>query len=81
MDQLLSDLYAIMDEKQGGALCADPAYRDCDRRYQRLPDRVEEAMGADCAQKLRDAGYELSRLELEASFALGLRLGLALSRV
>ena len=81
MDQLLSDLYALMDEKQGGALCADPAYRDCTRRHQRLLDRVEGAMGAEFAQKLWDAAGELHQLELEAAFAWGLRLGLALGRV
>ena len=81
MDHLISDLYTLMAEENSGALSADPAYQDCAHRYQRLMDQVSEALGAEFAEKLRDAAGELNQLELEASFAWGIKLGLALGRL
>lgn len=81
MDPLISHLYALIVEENSSTLNADPAYRDCAQRHQRLMDQVAEALGMEFAETLRDAAGELNQQELETSFAWGIRLGLTLGRL
>ena len=81
MEPLISHLYALMAEENSGSLNADPAYRDCAQHHQQLMDQVAEVLGAEFAEKLRDAAGELNQQELEASFVWGIRLGLTLGRL
>lgn len=73
MEDLCSDLYALMEERYSVRLNYLPPYRE----YRRL----RETLGPDFAEKLGEALDDGARLEAEAAFAWGLRLGLALERL
>ena len=81
MDHLLSQLYTLMSERYSGQLNYMPEYRECQRLRERLFAQLQGGMGADFTGKLQDVLADEALLELEAAFAWGLRLGLALGRV
>ena len=79
MDAMLSDLLSLAEDYFPVAP-ADEA-QACRQLLERHLSAVRAGMGADAAEKLRNAGAELGQWEREAAFLQGLRLGLALHRM
>ena len=81
MENLCSDLYTLMEERYSVRLNYLPPYREYRQLRKRFFTELEVRMGPDFAQKLGEALDDGARLEAEAAFAWGLRLGLALERL
>ena len=81
MENLCSDLYALMEERYSVRLNYLPPYREYRRLRERFFTQLRETLGPDFAEKLGKALDDGARLEAEAAFAWGLRLGLALERL
>ena len=79
MDQLLPDLLSLAEDYFPVAPAGEA--QACRQLLERHLSAVRAGMGADAAEKLRNAGAELGQWEREAAFLLGLRLGLALHRM
>nr|WP_317323023.1 hypothetical protein [uncultured Flavonifractor sp.] len=79
MNILNSDLFSLAQEHFPAA--PDPEARSCQRLLARHLDSVRAGLGEDFMDKLRDILTEQGRLDQEAAFLQGLRLGLALHRL
>ena len=79
MDQLLPDLLSLAEDHFPAAPSEEA--QACRQLLERHLSAVRAGMGADAAEKLRNAGAELGQWEREAAFLQGLRLGLALHRM
>ena len=77
MDDLLLDLYELTAQREEEA----GERPDCYALRERHLGRVQDESGEDFAQKLRDVLEECARLDSQAAFRRGLRLGLALHRL
>lgn len=77
MDTLLLDLFELMSQR------AQPTSEqwECLTLRERHLERVQERMGSEFCDKLRDAVDECAQLDAEEAFHWGLRLGLALNRL
>ena len=81
METLIPDLYSLMLERCSNELNFCPEYREYRQLRKRFFTELEVRMGPDFAQKLGETLDDGARLEAEAAFAWGLRLGLALERL
>ena len=79
MNPLLLDLLSLAEDHFPPASTEE--VQTCQRLKARQFGAASAAMGAENAQKLRDAVEECAQLEREAAFLQGLRLGLALHRL
>ena len=77
MDDLLLDLYELTAQREEEA----GERPDCYALRERHLGRVRDQLGGDFVQKLRDVLEECARLDSQAAFLRGLRLGLALHRL
>lgn len=78
MDHLLTDLFQLMEERYESQMIHTPEYTECKTLYNRHMARISQQISEDFHDKLSDTLAERSRLENEAAFLWGLRLGLAL---
>ena len=78
MNDLMSDLFQLMEEYYEAKMIHTPQYEEYFGIYRRNLEKVQIHMGQDFRDKLGDAISELMQLKLEAAFLWGLRLGLAL---
>lgn len=81
MDNLVTDLFQIMEERYEADLTQTPDYQDCRKRCNRLMEQIRRQMNSDFHDKLLDALGEQAQLETEAAFCWGLRLGLELHKL
>lgn len=77
MDDLLLDLYELTAQREEERRDTP----DCLVLRERQFRRLREELGEEFAQKLRDVLDECARLDSQAAFLRGLRLGLSLSRL
>lgn len=78
MNNLIPNLFQLMEERYEAEMIHTPEYEECFEIYRRNLEKVQIHMGDDFYDKLGDAICELTQLELDAAFTWGLRLGLAL---
>lgn len=78
MNNLISGLYDLMEDRYGQDLLLRPDYQECQGVQRSLSAKLQAALGEEFCEKVNDITTEIAQMEREAAFTWGLRLGLAL---
>lgn len=78
MNDLLTNLFQLMEERYEPQMAHTPEYENCKAIYDRHMARISQQISEDFHDKLADILVERTQIETEAAFLWGLRLGLAL---
>ena len=81
MNPIISDLYELMEERCSSDLIHSPEYRNSQQALTQYLDQLQPLIGVTERKMLLNRFYQGTKPELEAAFAWGLKLGLALDRL
>ena len=78
---ILNDLFNLMESRCERELVHTPEYQMRYREHEQMLSKVQQTMGETFRVKLDKTLLECTELDIQAAFAWGLRLGLALHNI